>query len=100
MFSTDGRKSDPMQLFKLWLSKQPEGMKNTGPLYLSIINRPKSASSSSTQDSGMEEVIQSSEFVETETPCKCTLSWPTCGPKIAHLLTCFKFFWGRVLCVS
>ena len=74
MFSTDGRKSDPVQLFKLWLSKQPEGMKNTGPLYLSIINRPKAASSSSTQDSGMEEVIQSSEFVETETPCKCTLS--------------------------
>ena len=32
-----------MRLFKLWLSKRPEGMKNTGPLYLSIINRPKSA---------------------------------------------------------
>ena len=43
MFSTDGGKSDPVRLFKLWLSKRPEGMKNTGPLYLSIINRPKSA---------------------------------------------------------
>ena len=42
MFSTDGGKSDPVRLFKLWLSKRPEGMKNTGPLYLSIINRPKS----------------------------------------------------------
>lgn len=43
MFSTDGGKSDPVRLFKLWLSKRPEGMKNTGPIYLSIINRPKSA---------------------------------------------------------
>ena len=43
MFSTDGGKGDPVRLFKLWLSKRPEGMKNTGPLYLSIINRPKSA---------------------------------------------------------
>ena len=46
MFSTDGRKSDPVRPFKLRLSKRPEGMKNTGPLYLSIfiiINRPKSA---------------------------------------------------------
>ena len=43
MFSTDGGKSDPVKLFKLWLSERPEGMKNTGPLYLSIINRPKSA---------------------------------------------------------
>ena len=42
MFSTDGGKGDPVRLFKLWLSKRPEGMKNTGPLYLSIINRPKS----------------------------------------------------------
>ena len=42
-FSTDGGKSDPVRLFKLWLSEGPEGMKNTGPLYLSIINRPKSA---------------------------------------------------------
>lgn len=31
-------------------------------------------SSSTTQDSTVEEVIQSCEFVETETPCKCTLS--------------------------
>lgn len=43
MFSTDGGKSDPVRLFKLWLSKRPEGMKNTGPIYLSIINRPESA---------------------------------------------------------
>ena len=42
MFSTDGGKGDPVRLFKLWLSKRPEGMKNTGSLYLSIINRPKS----------------------------------------------------------
>ena len=43
MHSTDGGKADPVRLFKLWLSKRPEGMKNTGPLYLSVINRPKSA---------------------------------------------------------
>ena len=42
MHSTDGGKNDPVRLFKLWLSKRPEGMKDTGPLYLSIINRPKS----------------------------------------------------------
>lgn len=42
MYSTDGRKTDPVWLFKLWLSKRPEGMKDTGPLYLSIINRPQS----------------------------------------------------------
>ena len=42
MYSTDGGKTDPVRLFKLWLSKRPEGMKDTGPLYLSIINRPKS----------------------------------------------------------
>ena len=42
MHSTDGGKADPVRLFKLWLSKRPEGMKNTGPLYLSVINRPKS----------------------------------------------------------
>ena len=42
MFSTDGGKGNPVMLFKLWLSKRPEGMKNTGQLYLSIINRPKS----------------------------------------------------------
>ena len=43
IFSTDGGKSVPVRLFKFWLSKRPEGMKNTGPLYLSIINRRKSA---------------------------------------------------------
>ena len=43
MFSTSGGKGDPVKLFQLWLSERPEGMKNTGPLYLSIINRPKSA---------------------------------------------------------
>ena len=42
MFSMDGRKSDPAQLFKL-LSKQPERMKSTRPIYVSIINRLKSA---------------------------------------------------------
>ena len=42
MFSTDGGKRDPVRLFKLWLSKRPEGMKDNGPLYLSIINCPKS----------------------------------------------------------
>ena len=43
MFSTDGSDKDPVRLFKLWLSKRPEGMKDNGPLYLSIINRPKSS---------------------------------------------------------
>ena len=38
MHSTDGGKNNPVRLFKLWLSKQPEGMKDTGPLYLSVIN--------------------------------------------------------------
>ena len=42
MHSTDRGKADPVRLFKLWLLKRPEGMKNTGPLYLSVINRPKS----------------------------------------------------------
>ena len=42
MYSTDGGKSDPVWLFKLWLSKRPKGMKDTGPLYLSIINCPQS----------------------------------------------------------
>ena len=42
MFSMDGGKSDPAQLFKL-LSKQPERMKSTRPLYVSIINSLKSA---------------------------------------------------------
>ena len=43
MFSTDGGERDPVRLFKLWLSKRPEGMKDNGPLYLSIIHRPKSS---------------------------------------------------------
>ena len=42
MFSTDGGERDPVRLFKLWLSKRPEGMKDNGPLYLSVIDRPKS----------------------------------------------------------
>ena len=42
MYSTDGGKTDPVRLFKLWLSKRPDGMKDKGPLYLSVINRPKS----------------------------------------------------------
>ena len=42
MYSTDGGKSDPVRLFKLWLSQRLEGMKDTGPLYLSVINRPQS----------------------------------------------------------
>jgi hypothetical protein len=43
MFSTDGGERDPVRLFKLWLSKRPDGMKDNGPLYLTIINHPKSA---------------------------------------------------------
>ena len=42
MYSTDGGKTDPVRLLKLWLSKRPDGMKDKGPLYLSVINRPKS----------------------------------------------------------
>lgn len=42
MYSTDGGEKDPVRLFKLWLSKRPEGMKDSGPLYLSVIPRPKS----------------------------------------------------------
>ena len=42
MFSTDGGERDPVRLFKLWLSKRSEGMKDNGPLYLSVIDRPKS----------------------------------------------------------
>ena len=42
MYSTNGGKTDPVWLFKLWLSKRPKGMKDTGSLYLSIIYRPKS----------------------------------------------------------
>ena len=43
MYGTNGGKTDPVRLFKLWLSKRPEGMKDTGPLYLSVISRPQSA---------------------------------------------------------
>ena len=43
MFNTDGGERDPVRLFKLWLSKRPDGMKDNGPLYLTVINRPKSA---------------------------------------------------------
>lgn len=43
MFSTNGGERDPVRLFELWLSKRPEGMKDNGPLYLSIIARPKSS---------------------------------------------------------
>jgi len=41
MYNTDGGKTDPVRLFKLWLPKRPEGIKDTGPLYLSVINRPQ-----------------------------------------------------------
>ena len=43
MFSTDGGERDPVRLFKLWPSKRPDGMKDSGPLYLTVINRPESA---------------------------------------------------------
>ena len=42
MYSTDGGKTDPVRHFKLWLSKRPDGRKDKGPLYLSIVNSPKS----------------------------------------------------------
>ena len=42
MHSTDSGKNNLVRLFKLWLSKRPEGMKDTGPLYLSVINHTKS----------------------------------------------------------
>lgn len=41
MWSTDGGPRDPVRLFKLWLCKRPAPMQNQGPLYLSIIQRPK-----------------------------------------------------------
>ncbi|CAB4021806.1 zinc finger MYM-type 4-like [Paramuricea clavata] len=41
MWSTDGGPRDPVKLFKLWLSKRPQPMRNQGPLYLTIIQRPK-----------------------------------------------------------
>ena len=45
MCRTNSGRADPVRLFngKLWLSKRPEGMEGTGPLYLGIINRPESA---------------------------------------------------------
>ena len=43
MWSTDGGEKDPVTLFKVWLSKRPHGMKDNGPLYLGIINRPKTS---------------------------------------------------------
>ena len=42
MYSPNGGKTDPVSLFKLWLSKRPNGMKDKGPMYLSVINRPRS----------------------------------------------------------
>ena len=41
MWSTDDGPRDPVRLFKLWLSKRPQPMRNQGPLYLTIIQRPK-----------------------------------------------------------
>ena len=41
MWSTDGGPRDSVKLFKLWLSKRPQPMRNQGPLYLTIIQRPK-----------------------------------------------------------
>ena len=45
MCSTNSGRTDAVRLLncKLWLSKRPERMKSTGPLYLGIINRPESA---------------------------------------------------------
>jgi hypothetical protein len=43
MFSTDGGEKDPVRLFKVWLSKRLERMKDNGPLQLSVIHRPKSS---------------------------------------------------------
>ena len=41
MWSTDRGEKDPVHFFKLWLSMCLDGMKNSGPSYLSILNRPK-----------------------------------------------------------
>ena len=38
MYSTNDGKTDPVRLHKLWF----KGMKETGPLYVSVINRPQS----------------------------------------------------------
>ena len=43
MFSTDGGEKDPVRLFKVWLSKRSERMKDNSPLYLSVIHRSKSS---------------------------------------------------------
>ena len=40
MWCTDGGERDPVRLFEEWLSRRPEPMKNSGPLYLAIIPRP------------------------------------------------------------
>ena len=40
MCSTDGGKHDSMPALRLLLSKRPEGMKDNGPLYLSVIKPP------------------------------------------------------------
>ena len=39
MWCTDGGERDPVRLFEEWLSRRPEPMKNSGPLYLVIIPR-------------------------------------------------------------
>ena len=36
MYSTNGGKTDQVHLFKLWLSNRPNGMKDKGPLCLSV----------------------------------------------------------------
>ena len=43
MWSTDGGERDPVRLFEEWLSHRPEALKNSGPLYLTIIPRPITA---------------------------------------------------------
>ena len=40
MWCTDGGERDPVILFEQWLSHRPTAMKNSGPLYLTIIPRP------------------------------------------------------------
>lgn len=41
MWSTDGGEQDPVKLFEEWLGHRPEALTKSGPLYLSIIPRPK-----------------------------------------------------------
>ena len=45
LWSTDGgeRERDPVRLFEEWLSHRPEALKDSGPLYLTIIPRPMTA---------------------------------------------------------